>query len=86
MNTVPKSLPRHRTVIVQGDTEFGTIAFLQAVRQRSWRAVVGLRCNRTLTDGRQAQRLGSWLKAGLTSPSQGLRIPGYPLLVLAQTR
>lgn len=38
-------------MIVLADTEFGTVDFLAAVRQRSWRAVVGMRCNRKLWDG-----------------------------------
>jgi hypothetical protein len=50
--TVPKSLVKGRTVLVQADTEFGTMEFLQAVRQRSWRPIVGMRGNRTLQDGR----------------------------------
>ncbi|MBD1848853.1 hypothetical protein H6F87_02320 [Cyanobacteria bacterium FACHB-502] len=47
----PLSLNHGRTVIVLADTEFGTVDFLAAVRQRSWRAVVGMRCNRKLWDG-----------------------------------
>jgi len=49
--TVPKSLVRNRVVLVQADTEFGTVKFLHAVRQRSWRPIVGLRGNRKLQDG-----------------------------------
>lgn len=48
LSTVPKSLVKGRTVIIQADTEFGTIEFLNAVRQKSWRAVIGVRCNRKL--------------------------------------
>ncbi len=57
LRTVPNSLVKGRTVIVQADTEFGTIEFLNAVRRRSWRAVVGVRCNRNLKDGRRLQYL-----------------------------
>ncbi|WP_390883633.1 hypothetical protein [Kovacikia minuta] len=53
--TVPQSLLKGRVVLVQADTEFGTVEFLQAVRKRSWRAVVGLRSNRTLQDGRSSK-------------------------------
>jgi hypothetical protein len=43
--------------MVQADTEFGTIEFLKAVQQRSWRAVVGMRCNRKMHDGRTLKQL-----------------------------
>lgn len=55
--TVPPQLSQGRVVIVQADTEFGTIEFLKAVRKRSWRAVVGMRCNRKLADGRCLKQL-----------------------------
>ena len=55
--TVPTQLSRGRVVIVQADTEFGTVEFLKAVRKRSWRAVVGMRCNRRMTDGRTLKQL-----------------------------
>jgi hypothetical protein len=63
--TVPKSLVKGRVVLVQADTEFGTIEFLQAVRKRSWRLVVGLRSNRTLQDGRCLKDLYRHAKRGL---------------------
>jgi hypothetical protein len=63
--TVPKAIVNGRTVIVQGDTEFGTVDFLNAVRHRQWRAVVGLRNNRTLRDGRQLKDLPRQAKRGL---------------------
>jgi len=55
--TVPKSVVKGRRVIVQGDSEFGTVEFLAAVRRRRWRAVVGLRNNRRLQDGRRLKDL-----------------------------
>lgn len=55
--TVPVTLSQGRTVLVLADTEFGTVDFLTAVRQRSWRAVVGIRCNRKLCDGRSLKQL-----------------------------
>lgn len=73
--TVPNSLTRNRTVIVQGDTEFGTRLFLKAVRQRSWRAVVGMRCSRTLKDGRQLKDLVRHSKRGLQVHLKGLDFP-----------
>lgn len=55
--TVPVALSQQRRVIVLADTEFGTVGFLHAVRKRSWRAVVGMRCNRRLQDGRTLKQL-----------------------------
>lgn len=73
--TVPSHLSQGRVVIVQADTEFGTIEFLRAVRQRSWRAVVGMRCNRKMQDGRRLKQLYRHAKrgqqvylAGMTEP------------------
>lgn len=63
--TVPKSLVNGRVVLVQADTEFGTVEFLKAVRQRSWRPVVGLRSNRTLQDGRCLKDLYRHAQRGL---------------------
>jgi hypothetical protein len=63
--TVPKSLLKGRVVLVQADTEFGTVEFLKAVRKRSWRPVVGLRSNRTLRDGRCLKDLYCSAKRGL---------------------
>jgi len=54
--TVPKALSQGGAVIVLADTEFGTMEFLNAVRKRSWRAVVGMRCNRKMTDGRSLKQ------------------------------
>ena len=75
LGTIPKSLVRNRTVIVQGDTEFGTILFLKAVRKRSWRAVVGMRCTRTLQDGRQLKKLVRYSKRGLQVHLKDLDFP-----------
>ncbi|MGB5913553.1 MAG: hypothetical protein WA783_09990 [Phormidesmis sp.] len=46
--SVPKALVKGRTVIVQADTEFGTVEFLKAVCQRNWRAVGGVKGSRLL--------------------------------------
>ena len=77
--TVPKRLTQGRTVIVQGDTEFGTVAFFDAVRQRRWRAVVGVRNNRLLQDGRQLKDLPRYAKRGLQV--RRLKDIDYPLTV-----
>lgn len=44
-------------MIVQADTEFGTVEFLKRVRKRCWRAVVGMRCNRKMQDDRTLKQL-----------------------------
>ena len=75
LGTIPKSLVGNRTVIVQGDTEFGTILFLKAVRKRSWRAVVGMRCTRTLQDGRQLKELVRHSKRGVQVHLKDLDFP-----------
>ena len=76
--TVPKQLSQGRSVIVQGDTEFGTVAFFNAVRQRQWRAVVGVRNNRLLQDGRRLKDLPGCAKRGLQVRLKDL---DYPLSV-----
>lgn len=75
LRTVPKSLVKNRTVIVQADTEFGTIEFLNAVHRRSWRAVVGVRCNRKLKDGRRLKDLYRHAKRGLLVQLKDLDYP-----------
>ena len=49
---VPKTLTKRFTVVVLADTEFGTVEFLQAVQKRQWRAVVGMRGNRQMENGK----------------------------------
>lgn len=63
--SVPKALVTKRTVIVQADTEFGTIEFLDAVHRRNWRAVVGMKNSRLLQDGRKLKDLPGNAKRGL---------------------
>ena len=57
--TVPTALSQGVAVIVLADTEFGTVQFLNAVRQRWWRAVVGMCCTRKLPAG---QPLNQWYR------------------------
>ena len=76
--TVPKSLVQGRTVIVQADTEFGTVDFLNAVRRRRWRAVVGMKNNRLLQDGRKLKDLPGNAKRGV---QVYLKDIDYPLTV-----
>jgi Transposase DDE domain len=76
--TVPKQLRIGRTVIVLADTEFGNQRFIDAVHKRSWRPVVGMRCNRKLQDGRSLKQLYRTTKRGQQVNFEG--IP-YPLTV-----
>jgi Transposase DDE domain len=76
--TVPKSLVRGRVVLVQADTEFGTIEFLQSVHRRAWRPIVGMRSNRKLQDGRCLKDLYRQAKRGLQVVLEGI---DYPLTV-----
>ena len=73
--TVPTTLSQGRSVIVLADTEFGTVDFLAAVRQRSWRAVVGMRCNRKLCDGRTLKQLYRHAKRGQQIVLEGISSP-----------
>ena len=54
---VPSSLALDAPVIVLADTELGTVEFLQAVKHRGWKAVVGVRCTRKLQDGHSLKQL-----------------------------
>jgi hypothetical protein len=76
--TVPKSLTKGRIVLVQADTEFGAIEFINAVRQRSWRPGLGMRGNRKLQDGRCLKDLYRQSKRGLQVYLEGI---DYPLTV-----
>ena len=76
--SVPKALVKSRNVIVQADTEFGTVAFLDAVHQRHWRAVVGMKNSRLLQDGRRLKDLPGNAKRGL---QVNLKDIDYPLTI-----
>ena len=76
--SIPKALVNGRTVIVQADTEFGTVEFIGAVRQRKWRAVVGMKNSRLLQDGRKLKDLPGNAKRGIQVYLHGL---DYPLTV-----
>ena len=73
--SVPNALSTGRIVIVQADTEFGTIEFLNAVKQRHWRAVVGVKNNRLLPDGRKLKDLPGNSKRGLQVDLEGIDYP-----------
>lgn len=73
--TLPKALVKGRTVIVQADTEFGTVEFLTAVRQRKWRAVVGVKSSRLLQDARKLKDLPGAAKRGIQVYLKGIDYP-----------
>ena len=73
--TVPTVLTAGVPVIVLADTEFGTIEFLQAVKRRGWRAVVGMRCTRKLQDGSNLKQLYRQGKRGAQIKLDGIDFP-----------
>ena len=74
--TVPRALTRRfKTVVVLADTEFGTAQFITAVRRRKWRAVVGIKGNRKLSDGRSVKDLYRNAKRGSLVHLSGLSSP-----------
>jgi Transposase DDE domain len=73
--SVPSQLTQGRVVIVQADTEFGSAMFINAVHRRAWRAVVGLRCNRKLSDGRTLKQLYRSGKRGQQVYIEGIDVP-----------
>lgn len=73
--TVPKRLTQGTKVLVLADTEFCTVKFLNAVRARAWRVVVGIRCNRKLQDGRSVKQLYRHGKRGQQVLLEGLSTP-----------
>jgi hypothetical protein len=73
--TVPKALVQGRVVLVQADTEFGTVEFLNAVRQRRWRPIVGMRGNRKLQDGRCLRDLYRHAQRGVQVHLNGIDYP-----------
>jgi len=73
--SVPTHVAQGAPVIVLADTEFGTIEFLQAVQSRGWRAVVGIRCNRKLQDGRCLKQLYRHSRRGQQIYIKGIALP-----------
>ena len=61
--------------MVQADTEFGAIEFFKAIQKRSWRAVVGIRCNRKMLDGRSLKQLYRNGKRGQQVYLKGMSSP-----------
>jgi hypothetical protein len=72
---VPKRLTQGTKVLVLADTEFCTVKFLNLVRAKAWRVVVGIRCNRKLQDGRSVKQLYRHGKRGQQVLLEGLSTP-----------
>jgi len=73
--TVPTALSQGGPVVVLADSGFGTVEFLNAVRKRSWRAVVGMRCTRKIQDGRSLEQLYRSGKRGQQVHLVGISYP-----------
>lgn len=58
IDTLPNNLTKAFRLLILADTAFGSVAFLQGVRKRRYAAIVGVRYNRKLADGRQVCDLG----------------------------
>lgn len=71
---MPKALTQCFEVLVLVDTAFGSIEFLQGVRQLKYRAITGVRCNRKLKDGRSVEKLP---KQGQQVQLLGLKFPVF---------
>jgi hypothetical protein len=74
--TVPRRLTcRFKSVVVLADTEFGTPKLTDAVRGRKWRAVVGIKSDRKLSDGRSVKALYRHAKRGCQVQVAGFAHP-----------
>lgn len=72
IRTVPQKLTRAFRVIILADTAFGSVEFLDAMRQRRYPVIVGVRYDRKLSDGRQVCDL---VKKGQQVKLDGLSFP-----------
>ena len=57
IDSLPKSLTEAFRVKVLADTAFGSTAFLKAMKKRRYPLIVGVSCDRNLTDGRKVRHL-----------------------------
>lgn len=72
IDTLPRQLTHAFRVVILADTAFGSVEFLKAMRQRRYAVIVGVRCDRKLSDGRQVCELG---KKGQQVRLEGLSFP-----------
>ncbi|PMB22547.1 transposase, partial [Fischerella thermalis] len=54
---LPQSLTQHFQTIILADTAFGSVEFLEGIRQLKYHAVTGVSISRKLADGRLLRRL-----------------------------
>jgi hypothetical protein len=57
VKNLPKALTEHFQVMILADTAFGSVEFLHAIRHLKYHAIVGVRCDRLLLDGRSVADL-----------------------------
>lgn len=74
MRTLPKTLSAHYRVMVLADSGFCGVEFVEGVRQLGHHAVVGVRRDRRLTDGRRLDQAGL---RGECVFLDGLSVPVY---------
>ena len=55
--SLPKSLTKHFQVMILADTAFGSVEFLHKIRKLKYHAIVGVRYDRQLADGRCLKHL-----------------------------
>lgn len=72
VKSLPKILVRQFEVLILADTAFGSNQFVAKVRQLNYHALVGIRCNRKLEDGRSVAQLH---KRGQQLRLSGLKFP-----------
>jgi hypothetical protein len=73
LDTLPSTLTRAFRVMILADTALGSVRFLKGVRQRRHAAILGVRGDRYLVDGRQLPHLGK--------PGQQVRLKDLPFPV-----
>lgn len=57
VKSLPSPLTKHFKVMILADTAFGSIEFLHGIRKLKYHAIVGVRVDRKLVDGRILRRL-----------------------------
>ena len=72
LQRLPKILTQRFDVLVLADTAFGSNEFVSRVRKLKHHALVGIRCNRKLEDGRSVAQLH---KRGIQVRLSGLKFP-----------
>lgn len=72
VKSLPQALTKHFKVMVLADTAFGSIEFLHGIRQLKYHAIVGVRVDRKLVDGRSLRHLH---KRGQQVWCVGLKFP-----------